>query len=403
MVVVEWVYGDNGKIVEMVVHEGTDDARDIRYGESTLPGGGVSIGRKLRKSDFQGSIGRQLQEEGLVETAKRFVESGLGYARNKFLKTDIQDRGDIGGRDYTFGNRNGSNANGTLRDGDRNQKSLMDEPQVVAFHSATPQERKIPTLCALVADIAKEKRVLVVDWNFDAPQLGFVFGGEEHQGYVEAIAQNRFGNRWDAKSIKSDLQSRILKDGNVSFLPAGDVSPQSYWEAISSHAFNRLFYFGRYSISNLSTKTFPMDNLNINVDCFSNDLKSLAGMGFDYIFVDAHGATEKTAAIPLTMWSNKVAHFTSDDKAGTHYTAAIYMALARNSSEKAGNFYPVVQCIDGGCGAVEFEKRVNDRVQEVLGKSGSPLPAGNFIFTNDKQELVSRLDSIITAPHYAAR
>lgn len=172
---------------------------------------------------------------------------------------------------------------------------------------------------------ALDKRVVAMDFDFEAPGLPYKFRLEDEvkEGYVDYLRARGDGEGGDQltdekkfKSLKA-IALTIPGTHNCYLLPAGDPQNSRYWETLASERFHRLFYF--YG-----------DNGQRNQGEFIEDAR-LIEQTFtpDYLLVDCKNATE-IAAVPLMLWADVVVNLVTNNREGFQGSALAQRAIYRH-------------------------------------------------------------------------
>lgn len=252
------------------------------------------------------------------------------------------------------------------------------------------------------------KKVLMLDFDYDAPGLHQKFGLPSYPGYIDYLrdvgleqrCRGAFGSHWEnlaGKIRKIDNISAISGAGELHLLGAGDETQKGYWEFLASYRFHRLFYFTEAEISGLTNLAFPKKNMehNLNRRAFEGDL-DLISKKFqpDYFLVDCKTGREANA-FALLFWADRIAHFFPHNQEGQAYALEIARSIARfclRESRTIG-FVPVVSRVPD-----DFPEAQKDSLRQEMAKNWAQRSnfAESTLFRSDDFVFLSELRDMET-------
>lgn len=206
--------------------------------------------------------------------------------------------------------------------------------KTIVFHSYKGGVGRTLALSNLGVALSRiHKRVLIMDWDFDAPGLAIKFGIEHEveKGYVDYL--------YDIKSVSTKIQhtnlvyrgkylksciKKIKKEKNIYLLPAGDRSNKSYWSKISTRPFQEYFDYSNSDQYDINTSFFE-EELRLLEKCFDDEK-------FDYLLIDCKTGNER-AVIPLMLLADHVVELFNCNNEGIFGELHIRSAISRLRKE----------------------------------------------------------------------
>ena len=158
--------------------------------------------------------------------------------------------------------------------------------KTIVFHSVKGGVGRTLALYHMALALRKAgKKVVMLDWDYSAPGLGYKCGLESRVGYVEYLKlwdiedrasedERRKQQRIDSLNARAyPVYDGVEKSEGLRLIPAGNDNSSDYWDFISSFGFQRLFYFGTDEVKGIDKESFPLRWLNLNILAFKNDKK----------------------------------------------------------------------------------------------------------------------------------
>jgi cellulose biosynthesis protein BcsQ len=174
----------------------------------------------------------------------------------------------------------------------------------------------------------KRKKVLVIDFDFEAPGLPHKFNVLKslNQGYVDYVIttsthERSIGGSRCLEILKSML-IKIDNDDEFLLLPAGNHLSRTYWNLVASHQFRQAFTIGGEVKGDEKIAAFKAD---IKLICQAADYP-------DIVLIDCK-ATQEPVAIATMFWAHHVVEFFHCNCEGVYGAAIMLQALEKQQYE----------------------------------------------------------------------
>lgn len=234
----------------------------------------------------------------------------------------------------------------------------------------------------------KGKRVLMIDFDFDAPGLPYKFDkqNELKGGYVDYL----MGTTSSERAQKNNRKMRLevirdflihIDDDNLKLLPAGDPGRAVYWKHLSSDEFHRLFSFAQYGESAPAVADSLAEHENWRA--FKQDLKDIeeAAGRPEYCLVDCKAAQDSVAP-PLLAWADHIVEFLHCNREGAFGTMMLLKMLETNELRTTkAEFTPVIARVPYGGRSGD----VNSPRQQMQGEIASVIAKLDRSFVSDAE------------------
>lgn len=275
--------------------------------------------------------------------------------------------------------------------------------KTIVFHSVKGGVGRTLALYHMALSLRKAgKKVVMLDWDYSAPGLGYKCGLENREGYVEYLklwdVEERAGNdeRCERQRIDSlKAKAYPIHDGSETtdrlwLIPAGNDNSPDYWDFISSFRFHRLFYFGSDEANGLTEKSFPRYWLELNIRAFKNDKKLIEkAFAADYLLLDCKTSTE-TSSFALLLWADSVVHFLPPNTEGIKYLFDTVRAIAIYAEEhRFPELTAVVSRVPSNYDKTaqsEFMGKLNEQLRKERDSVQAALAKDNFILLSEMRE-----------------
>ena len=226
----------------------------------------------------------------------------------------------------------------------------------IAFHSCKGGVGRTLTLVNCAYALARVgKKVFIIDTDLNAPGIPAKFNLPIRAGLAEymqefppelrAQSQQENPELWGEKLqfMKLLLDSPPNVNG-IRVLQAGRVDDPSYWDFITSHSFNRQYYFSTDQLIN------PKDDLitelpQTNIAAFQQDALLLElAYSADYLLIDAKTNSADAGLAAPIFWADDVVHFLPYNLEGKCYFAHLSLIFNNINKERdrSTKLFPVI-------------------------------------------------------------
>lgn len=184
---------------------------------------------------------------------------------------------------------------------------------------------------------SKNKKVLMIDFDFEAPGLAYKFNkhNDLKGGYLDYLMGTSPSER--ALKLNRPIRMELLRDylidvpdENLRLLPAGDPGRLLYWKHLASIEFHRLFSFAQHDDGLTGTKSSSLAE-HESWKAFKQDLqdiKEAAGKP-DFCLIDCKAAQEPVS-VPLLAWADHIIEFLHCNREGVFGTLLVLRMLKKN-------------------------------------------------------------------------
>jgi len=204
--------------------------------------------------------------------------------------------------------------------------------KTIVFHSYKGGVGRTLLLANFALALSRlDKRVVMLDFDFDSPGLPFKFDLEDkiQKGYVDYLvdkSSKRYNNKYSKDCLQyiKNINVKIPGEKNLWLIPTGNPASKVYWKNLASDKFNTSFYFTKAEIKG---RDFSYQSLSNNIHAFIKD-KELINEYFkaDYLLVDAKAGSERLS-VSLLLWADTVVSMFVPHKEGLFGTALIQRSL----------------------------------------------------------------------------
>ena len=164
----------------------------------------------------------------------------------------------------------------------------------------------------------------------------------------ELRAQNQQTNpeSWEQRLdfLKLLLDSPPNANG-IRVLQAGRVDEPEYWDFITSHSFNRQYYFAVEQLTSPAVDTLDANLPEINIAAFQQDALLLkSAYAADYLLIDAKTNSADAGLAAPIFWANDIAHFLPHNSEGRSYFAHISLIFnnINQNRDQPAKIFPVI-------------------------------------------------------------
>ena len=226
----------------------------------------------------------------------------------------------------------------------------------IAFHSCKGGVGRTLSLANCAYALARTgKKVFIIDTDLNAPGVPAKFDLPTRAGLVDYMQE--FPPELRAKSQEDDPElweerldfiKRLLDSppnvNGIRILQAGRIDEPLYWDFITSHSFNRQYYFTAEQLSSPTTDTLNAELPQVSVAAFKQDALLLqSAYPADYLLIDARTSVDADIAAPL-FWAEDMIHFLPLNLEGKSYfahTSVIFNSINQERDQPA-KLFPVI-------------------------------------------------------------
>ena len=227
----------------------------------------------------------------------------------------------------------------------------------VAFHSAKGGVGRTLALANCAYALARaNKNVFVIDTDLNAPGVPAKFDLPTRAGLVEYM--KKFPPELRSQSQKENPElwrekldfMKLLLDSppnvnGMKILQAGRADEPGYWNFVTSHSFNRQYYFTTEQLFSPATDKLEAKLPQINIAAFQQDALLLESVyAADYLLIDAKTNSADAGLAAPIFWANDVAHFLPHNSEGRSYFAHISLIFnnINQNRDQPAKIFPVI-------------------------------------------------------------
>ncbi|HEY1631405.1 MAG TPA: AAA family ATPase [Rhizomicrobium sp.] len=243
-----------------------------------------------------------------------------------------------------------------------------------AFHSYKGGSGRSLALLNFAAFLAghKNKKVLMIDLDFDAPGLAAKLGLETkiRSGYVDYVIAN-FQDRVDGTRSEDridELRDCIIdaskKLTSIKLLPCGNPNLAGYWNQIESERFFRYFW----------SNPDPRHRDSPSWKSFEQDLRDIeiAAGNPDYCLVDCKTA-RGPVSVPLIAWADEIVEFLHCNRESVFGSLMIQKIVSTFCAPTLPRFTPVVTRVPQGYEKKKIRAQLREYCSLVDGSAASNI------------------------------